>query len=400
MAKQWAAFLILNAVLASSLAFALFAPSSGLQTQLLPGKTTHGHYQIELECEACHTSGKGVEQDACLKCHERELKDAKDTHPASKFNDPTNAARLELLDAQKCVTCHKEHVEERTSQMGLTLPADYCYHCHQETLSTRPSHTDLAFDSCATAGCHNYHDNRALYENFLNKHYGEPDFLEQNVVLARNIDLSGPAPAPDAPKDKLDREILAQWGRTAHGRHDVNCTGCHATPSDTDVGSDQERWNDGVTVDICATCHAGQAEGFLAGRHGMRLDQGLSPMSPSDARLEMRHDANHRNLDCNACHAAHTYDTDFAAVDACLNCHADSHSLAYRDTGHFDAWQGRTDWCGAEGFRCDLRDLSHAADQRCPRAGKRATQSEQQFASERENDPRGLHELPRTAVLH
>jgi len=140
------------------------------QAMFTPGEMTHGHYQIELACNACHTPMMGVKQDACLNCHEQELKTANDTHPASKFADPTNADRLKTLDATKCITCHREHVPDQTHPMGLSLPQDYCYHCHQDTLEQRPSHTNFAFDSCANAGCHNYHDNRALYENFLFKH--------------------------------------------------------------------------------------------------------------------------------------------------------------------------------------------------------------------------------------
>ena len=74
---------------------------------MLPGETTHGHYQIELACNACHTEFMGVKQDACVSCHGAELKAEKDTHPASKFNDPTNAERLQQLDAQKSITCHR-----------------------------------------------------------------------------------------------------------------------------------------------------------------------------------------------------------------------------------------------------------------------------------------------------
>ena len=32
--------------------------TSANQTLFLPGKTSHGHYQIELACKACHEIGK------------------------------------------------------------------------------------------------------------------------------------------------------------------------------------------------------------------------------------------------------------------------------------------------------------------------------------------------------
>jgi hypothetical protein len=61
---------------------------------LLPGTTSHGHYQIELACESCHGDpfgGDRVLQEACMNCHGEELKEADDSHPKSKFTDPRNA---------------------------------------------------------------------------------------------------------------------------------------------------------------------------------------------------------------------------------------------------------------------------------------------------------------------
>src|SRR5690606_8315579 len=63
------------------------------RAMLLPGQTTHGHYQIELACESCHTSafgGRESIQESCERCHGAELKHAGDKHPSSKFTDPRN----------------------------------------------------------------------------------------------------------------------------------------------------------------------------------------------------------------------------------------------------------------------------------------------------------------------
>ena len=126
-------------------------------------------------------------QDACYRCHGDQLETARDTHPATKFNDPTNAELLSILNAQDCLACHREHLPERTLEHGLTMPADYCWHCHEDVAESRPSHAGMAFDSCATAGCHNYHDNRALTEKYLNTHFGEPDFLSVATTPQRNF---------------------------------------------------------------------------------------------------------------------------------------------------------------------------------------------------------------------
>lgn len=136
----------------------------------LPGATSHGHYQIEATCDLCHTPLMGVKQDACLKCHASELEIVEDSHPPKKFRDPRNADRVAALDARQCVTCHREHVPEITRAVGVTMPTDYCYRCHANIGEERPSHVGLAFQRCNSAGCHNLHDNRALYEDFLVRH--------------------------------------------------------------------------------------------------------------------------------------------------------------------------------------------------------------------------------------
>lgn len=70
----------------------------------------------------------------------------------------------------------------------------------------------------------------------------------------------------------------------------------------------------------------------------MRTQAGLSPMSPSLARLPMNHDSLHRSLDCNACHPGHEFDTRLAAVEACLKCHDDKHSREYTGSRHYQLW--------------------------------------------------------------
>ncbi len=352
-AKQlWLSLIVVNVLVIGGIAYSAFAPGASTKTMLLPGKTSHGHYQIEMRCDLCHTEGNGLREDACTSCHEEELRLAKDTHPASKFNDPTNAELLSVLDATNCVTCHREHVAEQTLPMGLTMPSDYCYHCHQETLETRASHADFKFDSCATAGCHNYHDNRALYENFLLKHVDENDFLDEMVGLTREpmsieSETSLSVADADAPGEWSgtafdDLELLNDWASTAHASAGVNCSGCHleSPGAETEaVSTDHHAWNREVSVQTCGACHTGQMETFFQGHHGMRLAADLPPMTPGDARISMHADSSHRQLDCNACHSGHRFDTAYASVDACLKCHADEHSQAFLTTSHYAAWQ-------------------------------------------------------------
>jgi predicted CXXCH cytochrome family protein len=319
------------------LGFALF---QGDRRMFLPGRTTAAHYQIEAACAACHTPFAGVTAQPCLRCHGDELTAADDSHPASKFTDPRNAPLLEILDARSCVSCHREHNDEITGAVGVTLPDDFCVRCHQDVGKERPTHAGLTFDTCGSGGCHNYHDNTALYQDFLLKHTSEPAVLPGGNVPDRTI-RAQPAERlsagdRDAPASvDVDAAIVSEWEASAHARAGVNCTGCHVPGTRTDGHS---RWVERPTERACASCHDGEAKGFLAGKHGMRLANGLAPMTPALGRLPMKASAAGVELSCSQCHSSHGFDTAKAAVDACLACHDDAHSRAYIGSPHEVLW--------------------------------------------------------------
>lgn len=295
------------------------------RVRLLPGETTLGHHQIETRCEVCHTEafddGDSI-QAACESCHAAELQVADDSHPRRKFTDPRNADRVAILDARRCVTCHTEHRPEATSAMGLTLPEDYCFACHADIGEERATHEGLGFETCASAGCHNFHDNRGLYEDFLARHADQPEMLPEPEWVAWVSAIEPPAGGfSDAP------------GEGPHGIAEVDCAQCHGAAEEGQAG-----WHTAVDVATCGECHEEPAAGFLAGRHGMRLAQDLPPMRPEHARIPMADDAAHRELTCVSCHGAHQFDRQQAAVDACLGCHSDDHSLAYSDSPHAATW--------------------------------------------------------------
>ena len=195
----------------------------------------------------------------------------------------------------------------------------------------------MAFDTCASAGCHNYHDNTALYEDFLVAHANEPDLLPHPRVPARRpatqatlqMTLASDAPAHLA----VDAGRLRIWEATSHARAGVNCTGCHSG------GGERARtWIDRPGEQQCAVCHDTEAQGFLGGRHGMRVAAGMARLTPAEARLPMRREAHARQLSCVSCHSDHDFDTRRAAVDACLGCHDDEHSRAYVGSPHHALW--------------------------------------------------------------
>jgi hypothetical protein len=305
----------------------------------LPGKTSQGHHQIEIKCDVCHTTFGGVKQEACLRCHETELEQVNDNHGTKKFSDPRNAPLLEKLNAQSCITCHTEHQQEITDPIGVTVAMDVCVYCHLDIAKDRPTHQGMGFDTCHN--CHNYHDNRSLYEDFLVKHLHEPDTLPNAKMSARNFrEFYKPAenqsimPLTWEQRDNpvtVDLTKAHDWEHSSHANAGVNCKACH---------SHKDVWQNKPEYSFCEDCHRNEVKGFLAGKHGLRLAQNLSAMTTDQSQLPMAPMKTPLELNCNACHPAHQFDTtsSLSAVDACLKCHNDTHSRAYKASSHFRLW--------------------------------------------------------------
>lgn len=328
----WIVWLIVTLGIASYYLYTILVGDD--KQDLLIGDTTHGHFQIEMSCDSCHTTAFGgpeVIQEACVNCHQAELKEARDSHPKKKFTDPRNANTLKVLDARLCISCHTEHQKEQTRAMGVTLPTDYCFHCHQEIGKDRPSHQNLAFDSCATAGCHNYHDNRALYEDFLVEHANMPWLKEIAVMPSSNnakLTAQSSLPHHTMPFEKITEvhpDIVNSWQHTQHAQANVNCGACHSNTNG--------QWNEKPGVEQCSSCHQQETKTFLSGKHGMRLAQGMTALDPVNSSLTFTPKAGAHD-GCNSCHLPHQSDPGFAAQDACLTCHSDEHSLSFKESPH------------------------------------------------------------------
>lgn len=356
--SAWAALSLVGGIL---LAWVLFEGDD--KTLFMPGPLSDGHHQLAGSCESCHADSFGggeVLQETCLECHGDVRIKPFDSHPRAKFSDPRNADRLEKINALACITCHTEHKPEITPRDGLTQPRDLCFHCHAEIGKDRPSHQGMAFDTCASAGCHNYHNNRALYTDFLLKHAEAPDTKERARLPGR--EFAGvldeileyprdhyPVTAlqredADAPAEHLaDTTHLEDWLASGHARSGVNCSACHQP---RDEQGEPRPWRDQPGPEGCSSCHGLEIKRFGEGKHGMRLAAELSPMTPAMARLPMHEQAAHRELTCNSCHGAHRYDSAYAAAEGCLQCHDDKHSQNYKASAHYRLWQDEVSGTG------------------------------------------------------
>ncbi|MGC6427228.1 MAG: cytochrome c3 family protein [Akkermansiaceae bacterium] len=308
--KSFLLWLLLTAAIGGYCYYLFFEAED--KTALLPGRTTDGHHQIEMECSACHTNEKkknvftssGVPSSACMSCHGEALEKFSDSHPIRKFKNPENIIFTEHIDALNCITCHSEHNQKITGEMAVTVPADYCAHCHEVTLENLDSHKDLAYDTCHTAGCHNYHDNTPLAPSYLLKHYGEPKMLEDAILppLASDAACSDPWSSPET----------------------------------------------------CASCHDQETHDFKQGKHGMRTAfKNLSAMRPELARIPMKSAAAHMAMDCTACHQPDKPKS-FAAYNSCIQCHDDPHTKNYTNSKHFLLWSGSGGTTGASCATCHM----------------------------------------------
>ncbi|MGF1520734.1 MAG: cytochrome c3 family protein [Leptolyngbyaceae cyanobacterium] len=137
--------------------------------------------------------------------------------------------------------------------------------------------------------------------------------------------------APFAGADGLDQaavdEATQLWQTSAHAFNSINCSSCHENAETKAFVSSPDH-------ESCRSCHEQSVDTFLLGKHGIRLLEGQAPLMPAMARLPMKAEAHNLQMNCNTCHDVHSVNTVQAAVDACLTCHNDTHSLNYENSTH------------------------------------------------------------------
>ncbi|MEC4983058.1 MAG: cytochrome c3 family protein [Oscillatoria sp. PMC 1068.18] len=122
-------------------------------------------------------------------------------------------------------------------------------------------------------------------------------------------------------------EINQLWQDSAHALAEVNCSSCH-------LDEETKELLVKPSYESCQSCHEAQVETFLLGKHGIRIAEGLDPLTPAIAHLPMKDSALDKQMTCNTCHNVHSVNTIQASVDACLTCHNDNHSLNYERSQH------------------------------------------------------------------
>ncbi|NEO84271.1 MAG: hypothetical protein F6J87_08460 [Spirulina sp. SIO3F2] len=147
-----------------------------------------------------------------------------------------------------------------------------------------------------------------------------------SVLLCGLFWLHSSATATAVTQARLD-EVTEQWQSSLHAVSEINCSSCHQD-------AESEAFIAQPTYESCQQCHEPETETFLLGKHGIRLQEGLSPLTPAIARIPMHKAARDLVMNCNTCHDVHTVNTYTAAVDACTTCHNDAHTQNYPNSPH------------------------------------------------------------------
>ncbi|HEX2585642.1 MAG TPA: cytochrome c3 family protein [Steroidobacteraceae bacterium] len=313
----------------------------------MPAKLSYSHHQIELACSSCHGaafSSKDEVEKRCRNCHADELVAMEDSHGSKKFGDPRNAKWLQVMDAKKCLSCHQEHVPERTSAMTLSQPKDFCIACHADVANDRPDHKDIDPSTCTNAGCHRYHDNRALNEDFIAAHLNQTDTTTGTHRPIRTK-LAKKKLVADMAVDDKHRSVLGEWATSSHANGHANCSDCH---------QQGKSWS--VDMSVCKHCHEDSFNQWTQGHHGMKFATLNSTITVKDSALPMQQSASDKAMNCNSCHQPHQYNTIKAESESCLGCHADEHSLAWKQSKHAELWRANAD-TGASCATCHMPHL-------------------------------------------
>jgi c(7)-type cytochrome triheme protein len=147
--KRWQ-FLYPSAIAAAAVAVVLIGGHLvGLRGSLSPGTVTGAHGSIDASCEQCHTTGRGVSNVRCQRCHDPASAGrlTASAHVLFGSSDPRKAAAAPDL---ACATCHVEH-KGRSATISA-VPDIQCARCHFGSLRRHPEFAVLRASTTEAPG--------------------------------------------------------------------------------------------------------------------------------------------------------------------------------------------------------------------------------------------------------
>jgi len=304
---------------------------SDLVAQISPGELSRPHAGIDgsANCLQCHESGKGVNRDRCLDCHQI---------LASRIG-----AGLGLHgndDYQQCETCHIEH-------HGIDFELIWWGEEGRETFDHGETGYELsgAHGKLACEKCHNPQRIAQPKELIEGKKDLQRTFLglEQRCLGCHFDEHRGQVVAGSCltchdtlawkPASAFDHE-QARFGLA--GRHgEVACTKCHATKRDPS-SADRDTFLQFAVMAFgrCTDCHRDPHEGRLgtdcAKCHSPASWSQLNQRQFNHSQTRFALVGQHQRVACVRCHPS---DTRFrvARFEECADCHGDVHFGQFAD---------------------------------------------------------------------
>ena len=307
----------------------LIVGTTGLFSQISPGDLIEGHKQLEGmgNCTQCHTIGKALSNDNCLKCHS-ELKSRVDAHKGFHAS----------VKGKECVECHKDH-HGRTfriikfepekfdhKQTGYTLEGKHtalkCVQCHvkekiaakdvQSLSDARKSRTYLGLGTQCLS-CHK------------DEHRGQ---FKQECTTCHSMNAWKPA-------QKFDHSTARFHLDGAHGK--VECAKCHKKELENGTVT---RFT-GMEFDGCQDCHTDPHKGKFkqqcAQCHAVESWHQVKTSVFDHNTTQFPLKGKHGDLKCEQCHPKNpkernpSGDLGFHIVryTECMDCHQDAHAKQF-----------------------------------------------------------------------
>jgi hypothetical protein len=169
--KRWQ-FLYPSAIAAGVVAVVLIGGYLvGMRGTLSPGTVTGAHGSIDTSCEQCHTTGRGVSNVRCQRCHDPASggRLTASAHVLFGSADPRKAAAAPDL---ACATCHVEHKGRAASISAV--PDIQCAQCHFGSLRRHPEFAVLRASTAEAPGM-----------KFGHKKHIEDVMKEQGITAAQ-----------------------------------------------------------------------------------------------------------------------------------------------------------------------------------------------------------------------
>jgi hypothetical protein len=308
--------LVVCSLVCAAVAGAMLGPRRGGAQLLSPGKLTSDHAEIDgdANCSRCHSSGKRLDTQACLSCHE-------DLGARIKAKAGLHGRQYR---GQDCGSCHVEHLGREAKlvrwpggskekfqhrEAGWALKGAHqkleCQQCH-DGRNERGHPTYLGLKTSCTSCHEDPHDDRFGDKECTSCH-NETDWTEVSNVADNHPGLS-----LAAGHAKVECQQCHDQGNVKPPSEGSACVSCHQEVHEAKLGT------------RCENCHASIRWAPLPRRIGLRMHSSTPfPLT-----------GNHRDVACKRCHRSNLpADRRYRGLqfDDCTDCHKDPHKGAFAD---------------------------------------------------------------------